>query len=292
MRVIVIALVLGLAAAACGGEDSDDTQGASPRDFNQPFTDAQVYPVIASSEVVVGSNRFLVGLLDEDDAPTGSPDIDLHIDFYNLEESSTEPVSSTDMQWVWIDKPERGLYEGTVTFDSPGKWGGEFTVTGSGLDESVKAGFDVAEEATTPAIGERVPSSDTPTIEDVDGLKEISTDDHPDARYYQSSIADAVAAKEPFVVTFATPKFCASQVCGPTWDTVKEVAQDEPTLTFIHVEPYDLKKTPELVPVESVIEWGLRSEPWVFVVDAGGRLVAKYEGVVTALELEEELKSL
>ncbi len=35
-----------------------------------------------------------------------------------------------------------------------------------------------------------------------------------------------------------------------------------------------------------VTEWGLVSEPWVFVVDASGKVTAKFEGAATADEVE------
>ena len=39
-------------------------------------------------------------------------------------------------------------------------------------------------------------------------------------------------------------------------------------------------------------EWGIRTEPWVFVVDADGRLAARFEGVVTEDELVEVIDRL
>ena len=88
----------------------------------------------------------------------------------------------------------------------------------------------------------RRPPSDTPTLADVGGdVTKISTDDEPVEAFYETSIADAVAAKEPFVVAFATPKFCQSQQCGPTLDRLKPIAAAHPDVTFINVEPYQLE---------------------------------------------------
>ena len=48
-----------------------------------------------------------------------------------------------------------------------------------------------------------------PTLADVGGESaKISTDPSPVKAFYKTSIADAVAAQKPFVVAFATPKFC------------------------------------------------------------------------------------
>lgn len=300
MRKLIALLLLSLlTAAACGGgeadraEDSADSGVSGSDSFEQPLTDAEAYPVFASSEIVVGSNRFLVGLLNDRDAPIGSPEIDMTISFFDLQASDTKPVSSRDMSFIWINKPYVGLYEGDVRFDRAGKWGAEVSVHGAGLDEMVRAGFEVQEESSTPAVGSRPPASHTPTGADVKDLSAISTDQRPDPRFYELSVHEALQSKEPFVVVFATPKFCVSQTCGPTLKTTKRVAKDFADVNFIHVEPYRLPADPaQLEPVKAVLQWGLPSEPWVFVVSSSGRITAKYEGLVGERELHEELQKL
>lgn len=292
----LIALLVGglVALAGCGGDGgSKPGAEATGSRFGGSFADAEAYPVFASSEIVVGENRFLVGLLDSNDAPIGSEDISMHIDFFNLAESETEPVSGSDMTFIETIPGSRGLYMTTATFDSAGEWGAEVTITGEGLDETVRPTFEVAPKGTTPAIGDPAPASDTLTAADAKDLSEISTDPHPDPDFYRLSVKDAVKAGKPFVLVFATPKFCQSAVCAPTLNIVKEASKDYPDVTFIHVEPYDNLDDPsKLEPIEAVREWGLPSEPWVFVVDAKGLVAAKYEGTVTAAELDEVLGSL
>jgi hypothetical protein len=104
-------------------------------------------------------------------------------------------------------------------------------------------------------------------------------------------VADALGAGEPFVLVFATPKYCASAVCGPTLDDVETVAEDYRGLTFIHSEIYvGLEPSNEVLP--TVSEWGLPSEPWVFVVAADGKVVAKFEGAAPPEELRAVLEAL
>ena len=301
-RALPVLLALSLVfLAACGGGESGpdeaagDGEGSSgAASFDQPFTDASFYPVIASSEIVVGENRFLVGLLDDEDAPVANPKIDMHISFYDLGESAETPVGETDMRFIWIQRPYQGIYVGEAEFDAPGKWGAEVTITGDGADERLRAGFQVEPRATTPAIGDPAPSVDTPTAADVDGrLSKISTDPKPDPDFYKLSVDEAIAAESPFVVAFATPKFCASQTCGPTLQIVKQVADDFPEVNFLHVEPYELPAdATNLEPVRSVTEWGLPTEPWVFVVDGGGKVAAKFEGAISVPELDRALSKL
>lgn len=291
LRFLCVATAAVLAGTACGLGDDGGPDGAAA--FEQPYTGVEAYPVFVNSELVVGENRFLVGILNDRDAPISSPDLDVTVAFYDLEESTEAPVASTDMEFVWAIPDVHGVYVTSATFARAGKWGAEVSIVGDGIEETVKGSFEVAEEGTTPAIGEKVPASDTPTAADVADLSEITTDADPAARFYRYSIASALRREEPFVVTFATPEFCTSAVCGPTLDTVKDVAAGFRGINFVHVEVYELPADPSnLEVVPAVEEWGLRSEPWVFVVSPDGSVVAKYEGVVGADELRAELERL
>jgi hypothetical protein len=213
----------------------------------------------------------------------------MHVAFYDLAASAERPAFETDADY--IDTGPRGLYVTYPTFDSTGKWGAEVTVEGDGLDETVRASFEVGAKGSTPAVGAKVPASKTPTGAGRK-LAEITTDEKPDPDFYRSSIADALRRGKPFVVTFATPRFCSSAVCAPTLDIVKKESKDWPKVEFIHVEVYELEDTTNLKPVEAVKEWGLPSEPWVFVVDADGKLAAKFEGTVSPKELSRALEGL
>ena len=298
-RLLATLLLIPVALAACGGE-GDDPAGSGKSDaagcvepFTGAFEDVEAYPIFASTEVVVGTNRLLVGILNENDAPIGSPDVDVHIQFFDLTDCPEEPAGEADMKFFYSIPETVGLYRTEARFDSPGTWGAEVSISGDGVDETVKASFEVQEESSSPAIGERPPESDTPTADDVKKLSEISTDDDPDPRFYQVSIAEALEAGEPFVVAFATPKFCQTQTCGPTLDIVQSVAKDFSKVTFIHVEPYELPADPsQLEPVKSVLEWGLQSEPWVFVIDGKGEVAAKFEGALAPEELRSALEKL
>jgi hypothetical protein len=290
-------IIVALISTACG-EDSSKTgsEGPGPDDtesFGGPFTDVEAYPVFISSEVVVGDNRFLLGLLDDNDAPIGTPDIDVAVAFFDLEVSNQKPVTTTDTDFIWSVPRRRGVYVTSASFSHPGEWGAEVRISGDGISENVRTSFEVLEEGSTPAIGAPAPASENPTADDVEDLTEISTDTNPNANFYRYSVAEALELGEPFVVTFATPKFCTSAVCGPTLDVVKKVSRGVAGVNFIHVEVYENLDDPNnLELVESVDDWGLPTEPWVFVVDNQGDVAAKFEGVVGAGELRSVLESL
>jgi glutathione peroxidase-family protein len=39
-------------------------------------------------------------------------------------------------------------------------------------------------------------------------------------------------------------------------------------------------------------EWGLETEPWTFVVGSDGKIVERFEGAVSVLELEKAVEDL
>lgn len=146
----------------------------------------------------------------------------------------------------------------------------------------------VKAKSASPPVGARAIPSRTPTIESTGGdLARLTTSTPPDRELLRHSIAESLAARKPFVVAFATPKFCASRTCGPTVDVVDRVRRDLAGrgVRFIHVEVYR-GNDPELGVNRWMTEWGLPTEPWVFVVDRRGRIAAKFEGSVSVRELE------
>lgn len=293
-RTLSAVLTAAVSLAACGGgsEPAGGNGSKSAADeFEQTYSDVEAYPIIVSNELVAGQNRFVIGLLDSQDAPLADPQIDVDVTFYDISGADPKVTSSAPLRWVWIEEGVRGYYIGNAEFPEAGKYGVEIKLKGGGIDEELRAKATVAEESTTPALGTRPPATDTPTLDDVKSIEQISTDSTPVKRFYRYSIAEALDRGRPSVVVFATPKFCQSAVCAPTLDRVQEVAKGFPDVGFVHVEPYELDQLPEqLVPVKAMTEWNLPSEPWVFVMDSAGKVVAKYEGVMAPDELRQALR--
>ena len=121
----------------------------------------------------------------------------------------------------------------------------------------------------------------------------ITTRTPPDEILLRHSVADSLRAGIPFVVTFSTPKFCTSRVCGPTVDVVEEVARrfEGRDVRFIHVEVFE-DNDPAKGYNRWMKEWGLDTEPWTFVVGSNGSIVERYEGSVSVNELETALNEL
>jgi len=299
-RFAAFLLVAAVALACSAGPTATPTLApASYPGWPPNETDFELIPVPVTTEVTVGAIRMLVNLLDsETNASVGAADRPVTLNLYNLAADPAQPAVSAPATFMTTIPQLPGLYRATVTFTAAGAWGLEaITTEPDGSQRTGRTLFDVRESGTTPALGAAAPASETPTATDAAGIAALSTDDDPDADFYTTSVADALEAHEPFALVFATPAFCRSATCGPTLDVVKQVAADyEGRLTFIHVEPYQLEMKdghlqPVLtsdnlpIPVLAVDEWGLPTEPYVFVVDGAGLVSAKFEGIAAEDEL-------
>ena len=77
-------------------------------------------------------------------------------------------------------------------------------------------------------------------------------------------------------------------------EVVEEVFAEVEDVEFVHVEVYtnlqDLSSG-ELELAPAILEWGLPSEPWVFVVDGAGTVTAAFEGALADSELTASIEA-
>jgi hypothetical protein len=150
----------------------------------------------------------------------------------------------------------------------------------------------VRDRSTSPAVGARVYPSRTPTLRSSDGrVAELTTRVPPDRDLLRYSIAESLAAHVPFVVTFATPRWCTSRTCSPVVDVVEHERRRYPEsrIRFIHVEVYT-RNNPRNGYNVWFRQWHLPSEPWTFLVGRDGRIKAKFAGPMSARELDEAIR--
>jgi len=319
LRPLLVTLAVGLVVAACGGTGGGPTSSPSAAPSGspeacvttpEPASDAvtawqgsqapSVFPQIIDpgGTLACGQNRMMFSFLDASNVPVAAPDRTVSVALYDLGADPDTPVSTVDGTFIWAIEGERGVYVAPVDLPTAGLWGAEFTTAvGDAAPETIRVTFPVRPEATVVGIGDEAPSVDTPTLADVDGdVSRISTDEEPVDAFYETSVADALAAGEPFVLAFATPKFCATAQCGPTLDKLKPIAAANPDLTFINVEPYQLEEVDgqlqpvltndQLTTAPATDAWRLPSEPWIFVVDGDGIVQGSFALIVGDDELE------
>jgi hypothetical protein len=269
MRRFVSALLgLMFLLAACGSDEVE------------PFV------VVASSNgsIGIGEQRVLFALVDpETDEFLASPDREATV---TIRDENGSPLDTYPMEFIWTVPDVRGLYVAHVDIPEAATY--QATIDAEGMATAGPAGFVAFDDPPLIEPGEEAPASETRTSADFPDLSVISSDPEPDPAMYESSVASAVTSGAPSVIVFATPAFCASQTCGPLLDQVKALRSDYPGVDFVHVEIYEdlqVSSPEELTVVPATDEWGLPSEPWVFVVDPSGVVTSAFEGAASDDEL-------
>jgi hypothetical protein len=188
------------------------------------------------------------------------------------------------------------IYVTHVAIPKPGKYWLLVQPGGAARDITALGNLIVAEHPDAPAVGAHAIASDTPTLASTHGnLAVLTTSTHPDRDLYRLSVAQALAKHVPFVLTFATPRFCQSRTCGPVVDVVAAVAKKlAPTaVRFIHVEIYKQNDPAKGFNrwVSGKGSWNLPNEPFTFLVDRRGIIRAKLSGAFSVGELETTIRS-
>jgi hypothetical protein len=261
--------------------------GACSSDAETPFG------IVASSplSIGVGEQRVMFGLIDQEtNEYLASPE---HPATVTLRDENGAPIETYDTEFLWTVEDVRGLYVAQIDIPEAATY--QVTLDAEGFTTAGPMGLVAVDDPNVVERGEQAPASETRVSADFPDLGLISSDHDPDPAMYEVSVADAVASGVPTVVVFATPGFCASATCGPLLDQVKALQGDYPEVEFIHVEIYeDLSVTDQedLTPVAAVGEWGLPSEPWVFVVDGSGMVTASFEGAARDEELSAAIAAI
>ena len=273
--------------------------------------DDALQPLITTSELIVGQNRFAFGLAKQGKLIDHA---EVLVRLFDLGETEAHLTAETNAPFRPVTNPVagktvhrhadgsrhvhdattevRGVYVAHLTFTRPGNWGVELVARRpDGSSDTARLTIMVRETATTPAIGSPAPRSRNLIISDVKDLRRIDTSQRPDPRLHRIRIADAIAMGKPQLIVFATPQFCTSRMCGPLVDIVRTLL---PTygkrIAFTHQEIWQDFATKKVF--STIEEWRLQSEPWIFIVDGQGIIRAKFEGLVSARELETALQNV
>lgn len=312
--IVVGAVATALVAVACGSGGEAEGPSWAPQDIALP-QDAPLKPVLVNSQLGAGDARVVFGFFD----PNGALAEDVTsatVTLYKLEgdtgslHSEHELRSVTLAQDAFIHEHLDGTqheHQAAVTVfaarvDLPasetesatpaptdrvagGWWGAELSgETSDGDFDGLRLRFFVRDDASEPAIGETVPPTRQRVLGDGIDIADLDTTNPPNPELHEKTVAEALEEGRPLVIAFATPAYCVTRFCGPVveqvvlpiWDTYGDRVE------VIHIEPYDIPQAREgrLIAVDAMSEWGLQTEPWVFVVDADGSVAAKFEGIM------------
>ena len=291
VRTLIALLLVGLVFACAAPATTQPTSVPPPATAPE-----HLRLVLASSDLAVGINRVVFGVIDRDAGPVRDASVQVSTFFLTPDGGQEGPVEVVDAAFrAWPVTP-RGVFTAQLSFDRPGEWGiGAVVADPDGVERKATARVRVQDTSATPALGTAAPRSISKTLADVGDFERLTTDFEPDAEMYAMTIADALDTGKPLMVVFSTPAYCQTATCGPQLDVIKEVkAEHADTMNFIHVEVYDNPHEIEgdltnAVISSTVEEWGLPSEPWTFVIDGDGVIRAKFEAFTTREELDAAL---
>jgi len=264
---------------------------------SQPSESDGLTILLGSTDLIVGENRLVFALMDKGGEMLRRESINLS---FSCDLESGVEVGSTTLRHttgVFREWPfDRFVYTTRVLFDKPGIWSMDATTSTLGQARTATLLLDVAGKGITPMKGAHAPRSVNKIFGGPYALEELTTDPTPDVDLYSMTIAEALEEEKPLVVTFATPAFCMSVTCGPQLEVIKDTKMKyRDRVNFIHVEVFDNPiemredgSKGRLSPI--MTEWGLRTEPYTFVMDSQGYVSARFEGYVTGDELREAIE--
>jgi hypothetical protein len=319
---------LALAIAGCGGDDdsSDPIEQVPQSDLRTKLRDAQAvsaadFPAVqgrtlqqvadeiggagpqaglATSVLTVGTNRLAFGMIGSDNAfiygktavyiardpnekaagPYPAP-ADLLV---------TEPPYRSKQAATEKD-PFAAVYAAEVPFSKPGQYAVMAVTIVGGKPVAAPGQLKVIakQQDRIPEVGEPAPKVETDTVASAGGDAEAIDTRRPTSDMH-ANFADVVG-KKPVALLFATPQLCQSRVCGPVVDVGLQLrARYGDQVEFIHQEVYT-DNDPNKGLRKPLQEFGLQTEPWLFVVGTDGKVTARLEGSFGIDAFEQALKT-
>ena len=315
--VILLLFILSNVLAACSGAANAKTatdfeapisnqtelhQDGNHDDHDHSHIDpatatAEMRVVLVPSELVVGPNRFAVGLFD----PNGNMIYEgaVHFHYFDLNDPKA-PQLESEADATRLQTPDglTSIFAHERTFTRPGEWGVEVQAhLPDGTTAIKRIRFQVLADSPSLKPGDLAPILETPTMADVNGdLGQLTSALEPNLALHQLSLAEALANGKPTVLLFATPAFCQTRFCGPAYDIVSEVQEAYgDAVNFVQVEVYTGLPNPTAnnwAMAPAMAAFGLQTEPWLFLIDREGTIVHRVEGLVTVQEIEAHLQEI
>jgi hypothetical protein len=298
VRLVPFVLVGVVLAAGCGGASTSSTEGAKEGTLGallaRPGPDVSL--VQGTFDYAVGDVRVTFLVVDSQARLISRPRARVWVG-RSLEST---PLLTAEASLEPIGIPGRSeaaaggatsIYAARFRLARPGTY--TIVVQPEGAEIQGIGNLQVAARPLAPAVGAKAVRSRTPTLASTGGdPAPLTTADPPDRSLLRYSVAESLAAHAPFVLVFATPKYCTSRTCGPVVD-VAQAVQKRVTgsgVRFIHVEVYR-DNNPSQGHNRWFKEWRLPGEPFVFLVGRDGRIKARFEGSVSLAELAAAVRA-
>ena len=152
------------------------------------------------------------------------------------------------------------------------------------------AAFSVLEpdQVAVPGANDSLPGFDTPTFDNNREVKPICTRIPDPCPFHAMTLTEALKLGVPVAYLVGTPAHCETGTCAPALDGLIEVgSRIGDRAVFIHAEVYSDEAATVIAPAVKALN--LTFEPVLFIVDANGKIIERFDSVFDSLEIFDAL---
>ena len=155
------------------------------------------------------------------------------------------------------------------------------------------AGVQIMDPATIsiPLIGTPLPGYDTPTISNPRGVNPLCTRTPEPCPLHDITLNEALKRGKPIAYLVGTPAHCQTGTCAPALEallSMRELVGDR--ITMLHTEIYSDDTATVVAPAVEALN--MTYEPALFITDAKGVLVERFDAIFDAVEITEAFTTL
>jgi len=275
---------VGSLLASCSGESTATTSESVAALGDLQLV--QRFPQV----LVPGNVRLPISLANQAGLLTTESGVDLPATLTaKLINADTQEVVTESLS---ADRHDTGLtipyWPFRVDIDKPGIY---TLIVDGGPAEGAAIQVLNATEVLIPLVGSQLPGFDTPTVDDHRGVEPLCTRTPEPCLFHNITLNEALALKKPIAYLVGTPAHCSTGTCAPALEaliTVRKSIGD--AMTFLHTEIYTDDKATTVAP--AVIALKMEYEPAIYITDASGKIIERFDAVFDADEISSAIAAL
>jgi len=155
------------------------------------------------------------------------------------------------------------------------------------------AGVQIMDPSTVsiPLIGSTLPGFDTPTVSNTRGIDPLCTRNPEPCPLHDITLNEALALGKPIAYLVGTPAHCQTGTCAPALDALLSLREQVGNkITMLHAEIYTDDTATVVAPAVEALN--MTYEPALFITDANGVVVERFDAIFDEVEITEAFAAL
>ena len=155
------------------------------------------------------------------------------------------------------------------------------------------AGVQIMDPSTVsiPLIGSTLPGFDTPTVSNTRGIDPLCTRNPEPCPLHDITLNEALALGKPIAYLVGTPAHCQTGTCAPALDALLSLREQVGNkITMLHAEIYTDDTATVVAPAVQALN--MTYEPALFITDANGVVVERFDAIFDEAEITEAFAAL